>query len=406
MVFDKKKMNKQILKDIELIIKDFNNNGLLSNQDIINIYSKNNINELIFNMITSIHNINNNLENYKEYINYLLNKNIKTYEPIYNQKQINTINKIIIKLKKIKQPEQRTPEWYEFRNNRLTASDLGTVIGVNPYENYNTIVKKKCGIEKPFYMNKNILKGIKYEDVIIQIYEEINKVNIFEYGCIGHPEIKHFGASPDGIVDTKSENKNYIGRMLEIKCPSSRHITGFVPDYYYAQVQGQLEVCNLDYCDFVECKIEEYTDINDYLNDYIDTKNYFLNKNKLFKGVLIEAYDNTKNKNTFYYCKLGFNKKQITEWESTIIDKILESDNIEYIKTTFWKSIEYNELLLQRDKNYFNNLCLPLINKFWKDVLYFRNNPHLLNKNTNKNNYKKKNIINFNKTNDFLTDSD
>ena len=28
-----------------------------------------------------------------------------------------------------------------------------------------------------------------------------------------------FGASPDGIVEWESENKNYVGRMLEIKMP-------------------------------------------------------------------------------------------------------------------------------------------------------------------------------------------
>ena len=38
--------------------------------------------------------------------------------------------------------------------------------------------------------------------------------------------------------------------MLEIKCPTKRPITGFIPEYYHYQVQGQLEVCNLNYCDF------------------------------------------------------------------------------------------------------------------------------------------------------------
>ena len=361
-------------------------------------------------MINSIHNINNYINDIDKNIDSLLETTIKVYNPIYDSKQLKYINNIIKKLKTIKQPEQRTPEWYEFRNNRLTASDLGTVIGVNPYETYNTIIKKKCGIEKPFHMNNNILKGIKYEDSIIQIYEKINNVNIFEYGCIGHPTIKHFGASPDGIVDSNSINKNYIGRMLEIKCPSSRDITGFIPGYYHAQVQGQLEVCNLDYCDFVECKIEEYNDINEYFNDYININNYYLNNNNLYKGVIIEAYNNSKGKNTFYYCNLGYNRKQIEKWETKIIDLIFNNENLDYIKTTFWKSIEYNELLIKRDKNYFNNICLPKINSFWNDVLLYRKNTNLLDKSKNnsktktKTYYKKKNIINY--TNEFLSDSD
>ena len=260
-------MNKSIIKDIELIIKDLKNNGKLTNQDLYNSFAKKDIKNIIKTIITSIYSIKN-LDLYDNYINILLENAKNIYDPVYDTKQLNYIKSTIIKLKKIKQPEQRTPEWYKFRNNRLTASDLGTIIGVNPYENYMSIVKK-MGIEKPFYMNKNILKGIKYEDVIIQIYKKINNVEVFEYGCIGHPDIMHFGASPDGIVDSNSQNTNYIGRMLEIKCPSSREITGFIPDYYHAQVQGQLEVCNLDYCDFVECKIEEYDDLDSYLNDYL-----------------------------------------------------------------------------------------------------------------------------------------
>ena len=57
-------------------------------------------------------------------------------------------------------------------------------------------------------MNKHIKRGVKYEEVITNIYEFRNKVKVFEYGCIPHPTIGHFGASPDGIVDSGSENKN------------------------------------------------------------------------------------------------------------------------------------------------------------------------------------------------------
>lgn len=400
-----KKMNKKIIQDIKLLIKDLKINGKLTNQDILNSFSKNNIKNLIINIISSIHNIPN-INLYDSYIDLLLTISLNVYNPVYNRTQLNYINKIIKNLKLIKQPEQRTPEWYEFRNNRLTASDLGTVIGVNPYENYDSIIKKKCGFEKPFYMNKSILKGIKYEDVIIQIYKYLHNVDVFEYGCIGHPNINHFGASPDGIVDSNSKNKNYIGRMLEIKCPSSREITGFIPDYYLAQVQGQLEVCNLDYCDFVECKIEEYNDIDEYFNDYHNINNYHLNSNKLFKGCLIESFDIQLNKNVFYYCDLDLNREEILKWESKIIDSIFDDENLEYIKTTYWKSIEYNELLIKRDKKYFNELCLPKINKFWKDVLYYRENKHLLqNKNKKENTFKKK-VINFTSKQDFLSDSD
>ena len=37
-------------------------------------------------------------------------------------------------LYKLPQPEQRSKEWYEYRNKRITASDTATAIDQNPYE--------------------------------------------------------------------------------------------------------------------------------------------------------------------------------------------------------------------------------------------------------------------------------
>ena len=82
----------------------------------------------------------------------------------------------------------------------------------------------------------------------------------------------------------------------------------------------------LDYCDFVECKIEEYNDIDEYFNDYHNINNYHLNSNKLFKGCLIESFDIKLNKNVFYYCDLDLNREEILKWESKIIDSIFDDE--------------------------------------------------------------------------------
>ena len=378
--FDKK-MDKKIVQDIQLIIKDFLKNGELKNSELENPEKIMEVKSVIVEMLKNMIEKKGDLEifsKYEECIIRYLNDSITIQSPTYDSEKVNNLTNQIIELKKIPQPEQRTPEWYTFRNNRLTASDLGTIIGVNPYEQYNTILLKKCGIEKPFFMNKNILRGVKYEEVICKIYEYRNEVKVFEYGCIPHPTIGHFGASPDGIVDFESKNKNYIGRMLEIKCPGSRPITGFIPEYYHAQVQGQLEVCDLEYCDFVECKIDEYKSDDDYFNDYYkldETKKYHLQENGLEKGVVIETYDKSLGKNVFYYSEIGMSRKQIKEWENECFDKILENDNMEYLTTTYWKATEYNELLIKRNKEWWEKECVPKIDKFWEDVLKYRKRP-------------------------------
>jgi hypothetical protein len=55
-------------------------------------------------------------------------------------------------------------------------------------------------------------------------------------------DYKWLGASPDGLVGS-------IG-LLEIKCPVYQ-IHQQVPDDYMCQIQGQLEMCDRQWCDFV-----------------------------------------------------------------------------------------------------------------------------------------------------------
>ena len=55
--------------------------------------------------------------------------------------------------------------------------------------------------------------------------------------------------------------------MVEIKCPPKRKFTKTVPDIYL-QVQGQLEVCDLD-DDFLSSKIEEYNHMKNIVKIFL-----------------------------------------------------------------------------------------------------------------------------------------
>lgn len=371
----KTKMNKDTKLNIQLILHDIINYGNISDDEKLDPPEE--MIELIFSLVLTVEKkkkISCEEENeIKENIKKYLKKSIKVEEPKYNTQQLDKFHDMIVELKKIPQPEQRTEEWYIYRNNRLTASDLGSVMGFNPYETYMNTVLKKCGIDMPFVTNKAIKHGVKYEEIVTMIYEYRNNLKVFEYGCIPHPTIPHFGASPDGIVDIGSENKDYLGRMLEIKCPTGRPITGFCPEYYWAQVQGQLDVCNLNYCDFVECFIKEYENSDEYYNDI--GSNDFYNNKELEKGVILDAYNIKLNKEVFYYCEFGKNRVEIDKWISDIIDTIILDENLEYRGTSYWKLEKYNALLIKRDLEWWDNEALPKINKYWNDVLELRKKP-------------------------------
>tara|TARA_Y100000590_G_scaffold431058_1_gene545399 strand:- start:5858 stop:7117 length:1260 start_codon:yes stop_codon:yes gene_type:complete len=349
----------------------------LTNTDLFEDDDYNSIKGIVIDLYNNIHCSNNKLEEYttllNDFVDELLFMRIKTNEPNYSNDELDELGKKLEYLDSLEQPEQRTKEWYEFRQNRITASDFGIAYDMNPYTDENKIILKKCGHETPFIAGPAIKHGVKYEDVAIKIYENRNNVLVSEYGCISHPTVPFIGASPDGICNSKSKNKNYVGRMLEIKCPKSRKLDGFIPPYYYLQVQGQLETCELQYCDFLECIIKEYDSKDDFITDVSDEGNHNYRKNGMEKGLLIELFDIMQNKSIYSYASFNTcsNNKLIDEWEDNIFKHCEEDDNLEYITTSYWKLEEYSCILVERDTELWKDVESKLA-VLWDKVLYHR----------------------------------
>ena len=336
--------------------------GVLLNNDIDETHLNDNtvfkqVNEMVCNLFEQFTAINNDIRD--QIKNILENKQNRVLDPVYNESDIKYLTNKIKHLETIPQPEQRSEEWYEFRNNRLTASDFYSVIDKKSASKVKQLIYKKCGGDVPFLTNDAILHGVKFEPIATAIYEKKNDLLILEFGCIPHPLINFFGASPDGIVSYDSNNKNYIGRMLEIKCPKSRKITGIIPPGYFAQIQGQLEVCDLQFCDFLECDFQIYQK-EDYLAD----------TSHEFKGVIVELYDTSISKHSYHYYD---DKEDLEKWEKKIIDTIFAegNDGLEYIGTTYWYLNKYNVVLVERDLKYFSS-NYENIENFWKEVLKYR----------------------------------
>lgn len=362
--------------DIELIIRDIfeHNNISIHDED----YDQIKMMELIKNIYCHANDLQTNdsiiLEKLKQNILDILDKKLCVVSPTYNESEVLLLKSKIKYLETIPQPEQRTPEWYSFRNERLTASDLMYAIDCSNKKR-TEIVKKKCGYNPNFTPGQAILHGIKYEPIATQIYESRNNLIVMEFGCLPHQHIPFFGASPDGIVSYDSQNRNYVGRMLEIKCPKSRTITGIIPESYYAQIQGQLEVCDLEYCDFLECSIKEYSDKDAFFKDspIVSNESSHLQANGDEKGVIIELYDTQEKKNLYIYCNQQFNCiKDFNTWEDKEIDKILEKEHLEYLGTTFWYLKEYSCVLVDRNRKWFNKRYIK-IKEFWDEVVETRN---------------------------------
>ena len=261
----------------------------------------------------------------------------------------------VIKIANEPQPEQRSPEWYLMRESMVTASDWGTILGENHYAKSESVLLKKCDPNAPFISNDAMKWGIKYEAVAVQIYEHRNKTKVLEFGCLRHPIYSFLGASPDGITED--------GTMVEIKCPSSREITGEPPSYYWCQVQGQLEVCELDRCDFLECNIKEYIDESDYDNDNF----YHTNGNE--KGVVAEFFKISDKTFFFEYSPVGIIGNELTQWKGEMENKY--SGNICFAAFSYWYLERVSCVPIYRNQEWFYK-ALPQLNDFWNKVLYYR----------------------------------
>jgi len=291
---------------------------------------------------------------------------------VINQQDIDLITQKLAELKAIPQAKQKTAEWNNVRNNLLTASNIWKVFSSQAQQ--NSLIYEKC---KPMdenkieYMNANINStmhwGVKYEPVTVMLYENMYQTKLDDFGCIPHPKYNFIGASPDGI-NSDPANTLLFGRMVEIKNIYNREITGKPKEEYWVQTQIQMETCDLDECDFVETRIKEYENEEQF---YQDTEHEY-------KGVVIyfikrtTSYNNsfTSNVNAPFYkympLELEKDKTSIEKW----IKETKELHKEEYVlfNTLYWYLDEISCVLIKRNKLWFAT-ALPKIQELWNIIL-------------------------------------
>tara|TARA_B100000925_G_scaffold257879_2_gene212489 strand:+ start:636 stop:1772 length:1137 start_codon:yes stop_codon:yes gene_type:complete len=338
------------------VIPKMNNTNDLLNYIVENIY-----NNLVISLDSNIT---------KEYIQKRLS-NIENYK-----KQLQIIKDIPMII-------QRSDEWFNVRKNLITASDMAQALNKGKFGSQKDFLIKKINnlIENnnAYVQSDNValLWGVKYEEVANKIYMKRNKVEVFEFGLIKHPTISCFGASPDGISE--------LGIMLEIKCPFKRKIDGSIPEQYWMQIQGQLEVCDLEECDYLECKLRQYNNEADFLSD--SHTDYILTKDLNEKGIIIEYKKNGER--NYLYSDLNKTISELVEWKEDIITEF--DYTIEY-EIVYWRLDEYFCKRVYRDKEFFNK-NIENLKYLWDKILYYSKNKNEYSKQVL--NSKKKRVFEF-----------
>lgn len=289
-------------------------------------------------------------------------------------------------LRSMPQPTQRTPEWYVFRHNLITASNVYKAF--ESQSMVNQLIYEKCQpikvfeSDKPTMVNTNTTLhwGQKYEPLSVLIYENMYKTTVEDFGCIQHEKYKFLGASPDGI--NVHPNSDRYGRMLEIKNIVNREITGIPKKEYWIQTQLQMEVCGLNECDFLETKFTEYPNRQSFqddtmhdgnMNHYVNITdessiNYTISKNGNKKGIIVYFHTH-EGKPLYIYKPLDIiDSQDIVDWEDTTILKY-EGDEFKYTFMSFiyWQLEKLSCVLIIRNEKWFED-NVSQIAKVWKTI--------------------------------------
>lgn len=258
--------------------------------------------------------------------------------------------------------KQKSPEWLNQRNNYLTASTIASVLGLmGPEARYQLLLNKASnGQISSFNGNEATYWGQKYEPVANRIYSYRNNgIKIYEFGMITNDKYPILGVSPDGITQY---------RLLEIKCPYSREINGVIKTEYFHQMQEQMVVCDFDQCDFLECQFKEVTS-NQFWDDFDQCEN-----GNQEKGIIIAYLDTETVEIGHIYSPIEYhlNRDKMKEWEQETIQKLIRTDSKQiYITHYYWYLCKYNCQLVNRDPQWITQ-NYPILEKFWNEVLYYR----------------------------------
>jgi putative phage-type endonuclease len=236
---------------------------------------------------------------------------------------------------------QKTDEWFKARENMISASDFAQALNEGKFGTQKQLIMKKVKPTDDFKSNMFFEWGNLFESVASDIYSVIhNNIKIYDFGLIKHPKLDFFGASPDGISE--------LGIMLEIKCPLRRKIIpgGDVPLQYYYQIQGQLDVCELNECDYFECEFILYSNYADFYND-----------NESIKGIIL------KKNNVSEYSKVYTKNIKYDNW----------SDDRPYDEMKCWRLNAYNLKRVHRDPIFLKEK-LSALKIIWDNIVRYRIN--------------------------------
>ena len=195
----------------------------------------------------------------------------------------------------IREEIQGSQEWLSLRKTKITATDSGVILGLNPWKTPLQLWEEKLGLRELQPVNDKMREGSLLEEEARKFVNEKRHYNNFRPIVLQSTIYPFMMASLDGFDDNRGDP---IPRILEIKCGKRSHelaLNGEIPPYYMAQLQKQMFVSQISTISYFS-----------YRNDD-DNIEIIVNRDDAFIEKMIKA--ETK----FYKCMMDFQAPPATD---------------------------------------------------------------------------------------------
>ena len=161
--------------------------------------------------------------------------------------------------------QQGSAEWLAFRKDKITATDIATICGVNPYKSPYMLWQEKLGLKGPESENDAMREGKLLES------EAIHKLNkIWEGERLYKPCVVTHSNNPKFMASIDAYDKD-SDCLAEIKCGQKSYfdaLDDFIQEYYKYQMQWEMYVLDIDhFMEFMCYRPNQETIFIEYLYD-------------------------------------------------------------------------------------------------------------------------------------------
>lgn len=143
-------------------------------------------------------------------------------------------------------------EWLDVRKGGIGSSEIGTILGLNPYESAYKLWRRKRGIDAPKAENYYMKAGHFLEDAVSKFYADATGADIIKASAgdwiIRNNEMPFLQVSPDRTFWRAGDTHNNANKgILECKTTQRNIDPEDLPKYWYVQLMYQLGVAELDH---------------------------------------------------------------------------------------------------------------------------------------------------------------